>query len=87
MRDFTPTIADLVRAIVSTLPPTWPVQNILARIKTNFVDMRELGEMLEDIELDLITIKVLDDLDDDLKNKTATSTEGQSPCSGKNVLL
>ena len=61
------------------------MQDIHAKLKTNFMDMRELGEMLEEIELDLITIKALDDLDDGLKKKT--SYESQSPYSGKNVIL
>ena len=67
-RGFEPIIADLVRSIVSTLPLPWPVQDILAKLKTNFVDMRELGEMLEEIEFDLTIIKALEDLEDGLNN-------------------
>ncbi|XXG54522.1 hypothetical protein AAC387_Pa03g2379 [Persea americana] len=70
-RGFEPNIADLVRSIVSTLPPPWAVQDIYAKLKTNFVDIRELGEMLEEIESDLTTIKALEDLEDleDLENE------------------
>ena len=72
-RGFEPSIADLIRSIVSTLPPSSPVQDIHAKIKTKFVDMMKLGEMLEDIELDLITIKVLQELEDGLKTNNNIS--------------
>ncbi|RWR73529.1 tRNA/rRNA methyltransferase [Cinnamomum micranthum f. kanehirae] len=58
-RGFEPNIVDLIRFMVSTLPHPWPVQDIHAKLKTNFVDMRELGEMLKEIELDLVTVKTL----------------------------
>ena len=56
-RGFEPNIANLIRSIVSTLSSSWLVQDIHAKIKTKFVDMRELGEMLEEIEIDLTTVK------------------------------
>ena len=70
-RLFKPNIADLVRSIVSTLPLPWPVQDILAKLKTNFVDMRELGEMLEEIEFDITTLRAIKDLEDGLNNNSS----------------
>ena len=71
-RGFEPNIADLVRSIVSTLLPPWPVQDIHTKLKTNFLDLRELGEMLEEIEIDITTLKAFEDLEDGL-NKNNTS--------------
>ena len=65
---FEPNIVDLVRSIVSTLLPPWPVQDIHTKLKTNFLDLRELGEMLEEIEIDITTLKAFEDLEDRLNN-------------------
>ena len=59
------------------------MHDIHAKIKTKFVDMRELGEMLEDIDLDLITIKDLQELEDGLKSNNNISWKTISICQVK----
>lgn len=49
-RGFCPNIIVLVHAIVSTLPPTWPISSIIKRIKCGWLNMRDLADFLEEIE-------------------------------------
>ncbi|KAG5552811.1 hypothetical protein RHGRI_010798 [Rhododendron griersonianum] len=48
------------KAIVNNLPPTWPKATIFKNLKLNFMDMRALGAMLEEIETDIICLEALD---------------------------
>ncbi|KAG5562293.1 hypothetical protein RHGRI_005128 [Rhododendron griersonianum] len=50
-------------AIVNNLPPTWPRATIFKNLKLNFMDMRALGAMLEEIEIDIICSEALDEVE------------------------
>ncbi|KAG5552782.1 hypothetical protein RHGRI_010771 [Rhododendron griersonianum] len=56
-------IENLVQAIVNNLPPTWPKATIFKNLKLNFMDMRVLGAMLEEIETDIICSEALDEVE------------------------
>ncbi|XP_058196580.1 uncharacterized protein LOC131312674 [Rhododendron vialii] len=58
-----PNIENLVQAIVNNLLPTWPKAPIFKNLKLNFMDMRALGAMLEEIETDIICLEALDEVE------------------------
>ncbi|KAG5553208.1 hypothetical protein RHGRI_011164 [Rhododendron griersonianum] len=51
------------QAIVNNLPPTWPKATIFKNLKLNFMDMRALGAMFEEIETDIICSEALDEVE------------------------
>ncbi|KAG5544238.1 hypothetical protein RHGRI_016857 [Rhododendron griersonianum] len=62
-KDCKANIENLVQAIVNNLPPTWPKATIFKKLKLNFMDMRALGAMLEEIETDIICSEALDEVE------------------------
>ena len=57
----------LVHAIISTLPDSWPKESIHSSLKQNFHDLRDLGSMLEEIEIDLEDAKAADEVEQRIK--------------------
>ncbi|KAG5553888.1 hypothetical protein RHGRI_011679 [Rhododendron griersonianum] len=68
-KGFKPNIENLVQAIVKTLPPTWPKARIFQNLKQNLMDMRALGAMLEEIEIDIICLQALDKVEQQLREQ------------------